>query len=133
MKLSNIGTAKSELNQDKFNHNFNNFSKLNSTFIDQQNKIKLAGGEKAIGKQHKKGRMIARERIDYLIDNKSNFIELGLFAAWEMYQEVGGFGFLLAMAHDWDPWDKWEKSFSLLINEVVPLVEKRLKSIDKIF
>ena len=51
----------------------------------------------------------------------------------EMYQEVGGFGFLLAMAHDWDPWDKWEKSFSLLINEVVPLVEKRLKSIDKIF
>ena len=38
---------------------------------EQQNKIKLAGGEKAIEKQHKKGRMIARERIDYLIDNNS--------------------------------------------------------------
>ena len=44
----------------------------------------------------------------------------------KIYKEVGGFGFLLAMAHDWDPWDKWENSFKLLKNEVLPIVEKEI-------
>jgi hypothetical protein len=30
------------------------------------------------------------------------------------------------MAHDWDPWDKWENSFKLLKNEVLPIVEKEI-------
>src|SRR5262249_22566810 len=47
------------------------------------------GGAKAIDRQHQKGRMTARERIDRLIDNGSSFFELGLWFAWGMYQEWG--------------------------------------------
>jgi acetyl-CoA carboxylase carboxyltransferase component len=39
-----------------------------------------AGGEAAIGSQHQKGKMTARERLEYLFDQGS-FVELGAFAA----------------------------------------------------
>ena len=41
------------------------------------NKIKLGGGQKNIEKQHAKGKMTARERVDYLLDEKSDRIEIG--------------------------------------------------------
>lgn len=53
-------------------------------------KIYQGGGEKKIAKQHKIGKMTARERIDYLIDNDSTFLEVGAFAAYDMYKEYGG-------------------------------------------
>ena len=53
-------------------------------------KIYLGGGEKKIAKQHKKGKMTARERVDYLIDKGSYFFEIGAFAGYEMYKEYGG-------------------------------------------
>jgi 3-methylcrotonyl-CoA carboxylase beta subunit len=53
-------------------------------------KIYLGGGEKKIKKQHDKGKMTARERIDYLIDENSRFMEIGAFAGYEMYEEHGG-------------------------------------------
>ena len=52
--------------------------------------ISLGGGKEKIAKQHKKGKLTARERIDYLIDEKSNFLELGALVADEMYEEYGG-------------------------------------------
>ena len=48
------------------------------------------GGPKAADRQHEKGRLTARERISKLIDPDSTFFELGLWAAWKMYQEWGG-------------------------------------------
>ena len=53
-------------------------------------KISLGGGKKKIEKEHSKGKLTARERIDYLIDEKSNFLELGAFVANDMYEEYGG-------------------------------------------
>ena len=53
-------------------------------------KIELGGGEAKIAKLHKKGKMTARERIDYLIDDESVFLEIGAFAAYDMYEEYGG-------------------------------------------
>ncbi len=53
-------------------------------------KIKLGGGEKKIARQHEKGKMTARERVDALIDKKSKFLEIGAFAGYEMYKEHGG-------------------------------------------
>lgn len=53
-------------------------------------KISLGGGKKKIEKEHSKGKLTARERIDYLIDNKTNFLELGAFVANDMYEEYGG-------------------------------------------
>lgn len=53
-------------------------------------KIVLGGGRKNIEKQHKQGKLTARERIQYLIDSGSQFLELGAFAGQGMYQEYGG-------------------------------------------
>jgi len=52
--------------------------------------IYKGGGEKKIAKHKAKGKLTARERIDYLTDDDSEFIELGAFAGFEMYEEHGG-------------------------------------------
>ena len=54
------------------------------------NKTTLGGGQKRIDKQHKKGKLTARERIDYLLDDDTESIEIGGFAGHEMYEEHGG-------------------------------------------
>lgn len=53
-------------------------------------KIKLGGGKKAIEKQREKNKLTPRERIEYLIDKDSDFIEIGAFAGFEMYEAEGG-------------------------------------------
>ncbi len=53
-------------------------------------KTKLGGGKAKIAAQHKKGKLTARERISYLVDNNSEFLEIGLFAGEGMYAEEGG-------------------------------------------
>ncbi|MEZ4873903.1 MAG: carboxyl transferase domain-containing protein [Flavobacteriaceae bacterium] len=53
-------------------------------------KIKLGGGQKAIEKHHAKGKMTARERIDYLLDQNKPSIEIAAFAGEGMYEEHGG-------------------------------------------
>src|SRR5215203_5947614 len=53
-------------------------------------KIYEGGGKKAIAKQKEKNKLTARERINYLIDKNSEFVEIGAFAGFEMYQEQGG-------------------------------------------
>ena len=57
---------------------------------NEEERIRQCGGAKAIEAQHKKGRLTARERIAKLIDAKTDFFELGLYAAYEMYEEWGG-------------------------------------------
>jgi acetyl-CoA carboxylase carboxyltransferase component len=57
---------------------------------DEQATLRLGGGTKAIERQHDKGRLTARERIDRLIDSGTYFLELGLWAGWKMYDEWGG-------------------------------------------
>jgi len=53
-------------------------------------KVKLGGGQQRIDKHHEKGKMTARERIDYLLDTNSKSIEIGAFAGEEMYKQHGG-------------------------------------------
>ncbi|PQJ72546.1 acyl-CoA carboxylase subunit beta [Polaribacter butkevichii] len=53
-------------------------------------KVKLGGGQKRIDKLHQKGKMTARERVDYLLDNNAKSIEIGAFAGEDMYAEHGG-------------------------------------------
>ena len=57
---------------------------------NEEEKIRQGGGAKAVESQHKKGRLTARERIAKLIDPGTEFFELALYAAYEMYQEWGG-------------------------------------------
>lgn len=59
--------------------------------LRRQEKILMeGGGAKATARQHEKGRLTARERIAQLLDPGTHFFELGLWAAWGMYQEWGG-------------------------------------------
>ena len=53
-------------------------------------KIALGGGEKRIQKQKDKGKMTARERVDYLIDEDRPVVEIGALAGYGMYEEYGG-------------------------------------------
>ena len=79
-------------------------SKIDLTFNKNEDAMKLAlsnlkrkleviyqgGGEKKIAKQHAKGKMTARERIEYLLDENSPQIEIGAFVGDGMYKEHGG-------------------------------------------
>ncbi len=52
--------------------------------------IEEGGGKKAIQKQKERNKLTARERIEYLLDKKKPFIEIGAFAGYGMYEEYGG-------------------------------------------
>ncbi len=53
-------------------------------------KIRLGGGTKKIEKLHARGKLTARERVNYLVDKDTEWIEIGAFAGFEMYEEHGG-------------------------------------------
>jgi acetyl-CoA carboxylase carboxyltransferase component len=59
-------------------------------FIADAARIEQGGGPSGIERQHRHGRLTARERIARLVDPGTAFTELGLFAAWNMYREYGG-------------------------------------------
>lgn len=63
---------------------------LITSLREQEHKIKLGGGNSRIEKEHAKGKLTARERIEFLVDDDSEFYELGLWAGFEMYEDVGG-------------------------------------------
>jgi len=73
---------------------FNKNEDINKQLIFEVNsrlkKIYQGGGEKAAIKQKEKGKMLARERVTYLIDKDSNWLEIGAFAGDGMYAEHGG-------------------------------------------
>ncbi|MBA5628372.1 acyl-CoA carboxylase subunit beta [Moheibacter lacus] len=52
--------------------------------------VYVGGGEKRIKKHKEKGKLTARERIDYLLDKGKPSIEIAAFAGYEMYEEDGG-------------------------------------------
>jgi acetyl-CoA carboxylase carboxyltransferase component len=56
----------------------------------QRSEIAMGGGEKAAAKQKQKGKLLARERIGALIDEGTELLEIGAFAAWDLYDEWGG-------------------------------------------
>src|SRR3989337_487031 len=74
----------------EFNRN-EDVMKLSLTQLQKNlHQISQGGGKKAIEKQHEKNKLTPRERISYLCDSNTPFIEIGAFAGWEMYEEYGG-------------------------------------------
>ena len=73
-----------------FNKNEDQNKLLLSDLRKRLAKVKLGGGSSKIEKQHAKDKMTARERIDYLLDPKSESIEIGAFAGEGMYSNHGG-------------------------------------------
>ena len=56
----------------------------------QEDSIRLGGGSKAAEAQRAKGRLTVRDRLELLLDEGTELLELGLWAAYEMYTEYGG-------------------------------------------
>ena len=73
-----------------FNKNDDKMRLLISQMKRKHAQVALGGGKKKIEKQHIKGKLTARERIDYLKDTDANFLEIGAFVGEGMYTEYGG-------------------------------------------
>ncbi|PKH51225.1 methylcrotonoyl-CoA carboxylase [Tenacibaculum sp. Bg11-29] len=73
-----------------FNKNEDHNKLLASDLRRRFAKVKLGGGQKRIDKHHAKGKLTARERVDYLLDDNAKSIEIGAFAGENMYKEHGG-------------------------------------------
>lgn len=57
----------------------------------EEAKLRAGGGPAGLERQHKHGRLTARERIAGLLDGPEDFLELGLWAAHGMYRDWGTF------------------------------------------
>ena len=73
-----------------FNANQDKNQRLQKIYQDLRLKIHHGGGVKAAAKQHDKGKLLARERINYLKDKDADFMEIGTFTGHDMYAEHGG-------------------------------------------
>jgi 3-methylcrotonyl-CoA carboxylase beta subunit len=87
-----VSILKSSINpkSPQFEKNAHRMVELLTALKNEEEKIREGGGTKAIDSQHKKNRLTARERIAGLIDPGTHFFELGIYTAWEMYEEWGG-------------------------------------------
>lgn len=73
-----------------FNKNEDYNKQLVYQLKEKLKKVYLGGGQKSAAKQKEKGKLLARERIDYLLDRERPAIEVGAFAAEGMYEAEGG-------------------------------------------
>lgn len=73
-----------------FNQNEDQLKQLLFKLQHKTEVVKLGGGKSRIAKEHEKGKLTARERIAYLLDEGTEHLEVGAFAADGMYEEEGG-------------------------------------------
>lgn len=73
-----------------FNKNEDYNKLLTSTLKKKLLKVYKGGGEKRLEKIRSKGKLTARERIAYLLDDDKEAIEIGALAGDDMYPEHGG-------------------------------------------
>src|SRR5690242_17447186 len=86
---SSVLASKIDPTSARFEANMRFMADLTAQIHNEEEKICEGGGEKAIDNQHNKNRLTARERIGLLID-PGTFFELGIYAAFGMYEEWGG-------------------------------------------
>ena len=88
--MSNTLPSKLDTTTPRFEKNRATLQALLDAMEQEQQTIRFGGGAKAIEAQHGKKRLTARERIELLLDPNTLFLELGLYTAWQMYEEWGG-------------------------------------------
>src|SRR2546421_4407572 len=82
--------ARADVTSARFEKNMRAMAELVTMVRNEEEKIREGGGAKAIEAQHNKGRLTARERLARLLDEGTEFFELGIYAAHGMYEEWGG-------------------------------------------
>jgi acetyl-CoA carboxylase carboxyltransferase component len=81
----------SELTKDRtYANNAREFLALQDRIKASADVVRQGGGNDAIDRHRKRGKMFVRDRIEKLIDPGSRFLEIGLFAGYGMYEEYGG-------------------------------------------
>ena len=75
------------INDSEYKENYSKQLALCNELDDIIKEIKLGGGERSILREKKKGKLTARERIDFLVDDDSEFLELSALAAYEVYED----------------------------------------------
>ncbi|WP_064608825.1 carboxyl transferase domain-containing protein [Photobacterium sp. J15] len=87
--------------ETQFKQNSQNMAELVDELQTRAHQILQGGGSKAVERQKAKGKLPVRERLDAVLDNGSPFLEIGQFAAWEVYDEpipcagvVAGIGYI---------------------------------------
>jgi 3-methylcrotonyl-CoA carboxylase beta subunit len=88
--MSTLLETRIHRNSPDYEQNTRRMVDLLTEIKNEEARLQEGGGAKAAEAQHKKGRLTARERIARLVDPKTDFFELGIYAAYEMYQEWGG-------------------------------------------
>jgi 3-methylcrotonyl-CoA carboxylase beta subunit len=90
LKLENSLGSKLDVKAARFGANREALRVLMAALRVEEDEIRLGGGAKAAEAQRAKGRLTVRERLKLLLDEGSEFLELGLWAAYGMYEEYGG-------------------------------------------
>ncbi|MCU1248701.1 MAG: Methylcrotonoyl-CoA carboxylase [Edaphobacter sp.] len=89
-KLENVLATKLDVKAPRFGANREALRVLMAALRVEEDEIRLGGGAKAAEAQRAKGRLTVRERLKLLLDEGAEFLELGLWAAYRMYEEYGG-------------------------------------------
>ena len=90
LKFDNSLDSKLDLQSRRVQANREALSSLMLALRTEEDSIRQGGGAKAAEAQHAKGRLTVRERLNLLLDEGAEFLELGLWAAYEMYGDYGG-------------------------------------------
>jgi 3-methylcrotonyl-CoA carboxylase beta subunit len=90
LKLENVLGSKLDVKAARFGANREALRVLMAALRVEEDEIRLGGGAKAAESQRAKGRLTVRERLKLLLDEGTQFLELGLWAAHGMYGEYGG-------------------------------------------
>jgi 3-methylcrotonyl-CoA carboxylase beta subunit len=90
LKLENSLGSKLDVKAARFGANREALRVLMTALRAEEDEIRLGGGVKAAEAQRAKGRLTVRERLKLLLDEGPEFLELGLWAAYGMYEEYGG-------------------------------------------
>jgi 3-methylcrotonyl-CoA carboxylase beta subunit len=90
LKFDNTLHSRLDVSVPRFLANREALTALMAKFASQEEIIRLGGGAKAAAAQRAKGRLTVRERISLLLDEGTELMELGLWAAHGMYEEYGG-------------------------------------------
>lgn len=77
--------SKIDPHSPEFIQNKNNYLELIKTYRERLRRVRKGGSESSVARHKKRGKLLARERIDLLIDQNTPFLELSSLAAWELY------------------------------------------------